>query len=48
MPFLVAAFIGAVAGSFLGAKKLQNNILRRALAAVLLVAVCKLVMLFSK
>lgn len=47
-PFVVASFIGAVAGSFLGAKKLKNNILRRALAAVLLVAVCKLVMLFFK
>ncbi len=47
-PFLVAALIGAVVGSFLGARKLKNNILRRALAAVLLVAVCKLVMLFYK
>lgn len=48
MPYVVASFIGAVAGSFLGAKKLKNNILRRALAAVLLVAVCKLLMLFFK
>ncbi|MCC7529357.1 MAG: sulfite exporter TauE/SafE family protein [Candidatus Melainabacteria bacterium] len=48
VPYLVAAFIGAVAGSFLGAKKLQNNLLRRALAAVLLVAVGKLMMLFFK
>jgi uncharacterized membrane protein YfcA len=47
-PFLVAALIGAIAGSFLGAKKLQNNFLRRLLAAVLLVAVSKLVMLFFK
>lgn len=48
MPYLVASFIGAVAGSFLGSKKLQNNILRRALAAVLLVAVCKLLLLFFR
>lgn len=47
-PFLVAALLGAIAGSFLGAKKFQNNFLRRLLAAVLLVAVSKLVMLFFK
>jgi uncharacterized protein len=48
MPYLVASFIGAIAGSFLGAKKLQNKILRQALAAVLLVAVCKLLLLYFK
>ena len=48
IPYLVAASIGAIAGSFLGAKKLKNNILRRALALVLLVAVSKLLMLFFK
>jgi len=47
-PYLVVAFIGAIAGSFLGAKKFQNNFLRRLLAVVLLVAVTKLVMLFFK
>jgi len=48
VPYLVAAFVGAVAGSFLGARKLQNNLLRRALGAVLLVAVAKLLLLFFK
>lgn len=48
VPYLVAAAIGAIAGSFLGAKKLKNNLLRRTLAIVLLVAVGKLLMLFFK
>ncbi|PZM78034.1 MAG: sulfite exporter TauE/SafE family protein [Candidatus Melainabacteria bacterium] len=48
MPYLVASFIGAIAGSFLGSKKLKNNILRRALGAVLIVAVYKLLLLFFK
>lgn len=48
VPYLVAAFIGAIAGSFLGARKFQNKLLKQLLAAVLLVAVGKLLLLYSK
>lgn len=43
LPFLIAAFIGGMAGAFLGSHKFSNPLLKRALAAVLLVAVGKLV-----
>lgn len=42
-PFIAFAFVGAVAGSYLGARRYSSNVIRRALAAVLIVAVVKLI-----
>lgn len=43
LPFLLAAFVGGIAGSWWGAKKFSNTTLRRLLAVVLVIAAIKLV-----
>ena len=43
VPFIVAAFLGGLAGSHLGANKFSGMTLRRILSAVLLIAAFKLV-----
>ena len=45
VPFLVAAFLGGLLGSYFGANKFTGMILRRVLAVVLLLAAGKLVLL---
>jgi len=44
IPFLIAAFLGGVAGSYLGSQKFSGDSLRKILALVLVVAAGKLVM----
>lgn len=43
-PFMIAAVLGGMIGSSWGAKKLSNRVLRRLLAAVLVIAAGKLVL----
>lgn len=44
IPFLIAAFIGGIAGSYLGSQKFSGDFLRKMLAVVLVIAAGKLVM----